>query len=69
MNGQIGSIARRSFTNFPAGPVAMLAVENNLALRRIALDDELLTALARIHGEARRRIVRLLEDLKDAEQV
>jgi hypothetical protein len=51
--------------NFPAGQVALIAATNNLALRRLALEDELLTELAGIHGEARRRIVRLLEDLED----
>jgi hypothetical protein len=52
--------------NFPAGHVALMAATNNLALRRLALEDELLTELARIHGEAKRKIGRLLEDLEDA---
>jgi hypothetical protein len=51
--------------NFPAGQVARIAATNNLALRRLALEDELLTELARIHGEARQRIVRLLEDAQE----
>lgn len=52
----------------PAGPVAMLAAENNLAVRRLALDDELHTALARIQGKAARKIERLLENLEDASE-
>ncbi len=45
--------------------IARIAAANNLALRRVALEDELITELARIHGEARRRIEDLLEDLQD----
>ena len=50
--------------DFPAGQVALIAGTNNLALRRVALEDEVLTGMARIHGEA--KIERLLESLEDA---
>ncbi len=53
--------------DFPAGHVALLAATNNLALRRIALEEELLTERARIQSEARRKIERLLEGLEDAQ--
>jgi hypothetical protein len=52
--------------NFPGGRVSELAINNNLAVLRQELNDELLTELARIQGEARRRLERLLEDLEDA---
>lgn len=42
--------------------VARVAAENNLALRRLELEDELLTELARIQTEAREKLERLLEE-------
>ncbi len=46
-----------------AGRAARLAAEDNLTLAYRVLEDEVLAALGRIHGEVRQRIERLLENL------
>lgn len=45
--------------------LAEIAAKNNLALRLRDLDEELVTELGRLQGELRRRLKRLLEELKD----
>jgi hypothetical protein len=45
--------------------LAEAAARNNLALRLRALDDDLLTELARLTGVARLRLAGLLEQLED----
>ena len=41
---------------------AYLPAVNNLAVRRVALQNELLTELGRLQGEMRRKLSRLTED-------
>ena len=44
---------------------AYLPAVNNLAVRRVALQDELFAELGRLQGELRRKMQRLAEELED----
>ena len=46
--------------------LAEVAAKNNLAMRLRNLDDEVLTELARLQGELRRRLEKLQEELEGA---
>src|ERR1700722_292179 len=46
-------------------PLAQVAANNNLALRRKELDEEVLSELARLQAELNRKLERLAEDEED----